>query len=160
MCIMCIMCISCVSCVSGTLHLQIRYFRQHFESALCNICMMYHNLWVLIAQVVTVVLPCYMLVYIVYSFNVLFRGVPRIWQGGGGKKCFFQNWKFACREATCCSLCALLGGVGGMILRENFFKWSNLVRFGVYLDQILSLKKFLNYHFLYKKFKNSCRNTY
>ena len=24
--------------------------------------------------------------------------------------------------------------------RENFFKWCNLVRFGVYLDQILSVK--------------------
>ena len=27
------------------------------------------------------------------------------------------------------------------------------MRFGVYLDQILSLKFFQNYHFLYKKFK-------
>ena len=38
--------------------------------------------------------------------------------------------------------------------RENFLKWCNLVRFGVYFDQILSLKNFKNYHFLYKKFKN------
>ena len=36
--------------------------------------------------------------------------------------------------------CALLGGFGGMLSRENFLKWCNLVRFGVYFDQILSLK--------------------
>ena len=49
--------------------------------------------------------------------------------------------------------CALLGGFGGMLPREIFFKWCNLVRFGVYFDQILSLKNFKNYHFLYKNFK-------
>ena len=38
--------------------------------------------------------------------------------------------------------CALLGGSGGMLLREHFLKWCNLVRFGVYLDQILGIKKF------------------
>ena len=38
--------------------------------------------------------------------------------------------------------------------REFFLKWCNLVRFGVYFDQILSLKFFKNYHFLYKNFKN------
>ena len=46
---------------------------------------------------------------------------------------------------------ALLGGFGGMLHRENFFKWCNLVRFGVYLDQILSLQNFKSYYFLYKK---------
>ena len=50
--------------------------------------------------------------------------------------------------------CALLGGFGDMPPRENFLKWCNLVRFGVYFDQILSLKIFKNYHFLYKNFKN------
>ena len=29
--------------------------------------------------------------------------------------------------------CALLGGFGGMLPREFFFKWCNLVRFGVYI---------------------------
>ena len=43
---------------------------------------------------------------------------------------------------------ALLGGFGGMLPREIFFKWCNLVRFGVYLDQILCLKNCKNYHFL------------
>ena len=47
-----------------------------------------------------------------------------------------------------------LGGFGGMLPRENFFKWCNLLRFGVYLDQILSLKIFKNYYFLYKIFIN------
>ena len=42
---------------------------------------------------------------------------------------------------------ALLGGFEGMPPRENCFKWCNLVRFGVYLDQILSLKNFKNYYF-------------
>ena len=47
-----------------------------------------------------------------------------------------------------------LGGFGGMLPREIFFKWCNLVRFGVYLDQILSLKNFKNYYFLYINFIN------
>ena len=46
---------------------------------------------------------------------------------------------------------ALLGGVRGMLPRENFSKWCNLVRFGVYLDQILSSQNFKSYYFLYKK---------
>ena len=45
----------------------------------------------------------------------------------------------------------LARGFGGMLLWENFFKWCNLVRFDVYLDQILSLQNFKSYHFLYKK---------
>ena len=51
-------------------------------------------------------------------------------------------------------ICALLGGFGDMLSREIFLKWCNLMRFSVYLDQILSLKIFKNYHFLYKNFKN------
>ena len=51
---------------------------------------------------------------------------------GGGKKFFFQIWEFA-------KPCALLGGFGGMLPRENFLKRCNLVRFRVYFDQILSL---------------------
>ena len=49
--------------------------------------------------------------------------------------------------------CALLGGFGGMPPPPQFFlKWCNLVRFGEYFDQILSLKNFKNYHFVYKNF--------
>ena len=82
-----------------------------------------------------------------YTIKRVGRGVPRIWQGGG-KNFFFQIWKFACRK--------LLGGFGGMPPRENFLKWCNLVRFGVYFDKILYLK---NYHFLYKNFEN-CNFSY
>ena len=63
---------------------------------------------------------------------------------GGGPRIFFPDLE----------ICALLGGFGGMPPREIFLKWCNLVRFGVYFDQILSLKNFKNYHFLYKEFKN------
>ena len=35
--------------------------------------------------------------------------------------------------------CALLGGFGGMLPREIFLKWCNLVCFRVYFAQILSL---------------------
>ena len=49
--------------------------------------------------------------------------------------------------------CALLGGFGGMSPGNFFFKWCNLVRFGVYFDQILSLKDFKK-QVLYKNFKN------
>ena len=34
----------------------------------------------------------------------------------------------------------LLGGIGGMLPRENLKKWSSLVRFGVYFAAILSKK--------------------
>ena len=42
----------------------------------------------------------------------------------------------------------------GSMLPAKILKWCNLVRFGVYFDQILSLKNFNNYHFLYNNFKN------
>ena len=68
----------------------------------------------------------------------------------GGQEFFFQIWKFACRFAM-----RFARGVRGHAPPlEIFFKWCNLVRFGVYFDQILSLKNIQNYHFLYKKFKN------
>ena len=50
--------------------------------------------------------------------------------------------------------CALLEGFGGMPPQENFLKCCNLVRFGVYLDQIFYFKKFQKYHFLYNFFLN------
>ena len=43
----------------------------------------------------------------------------------------------------------LLGGFGGMLLREHFFKWCNLVRFGACFHNFFTLKKILNNHFLY-----------
>ena len=65
---------------------------------------------------------------------------------GGGQEFFF-------RFGNLHVACALLGGFGGMPPppRENFLKWCNFVRFNVYFDQILSLKNFKSYHFLYKR---------
>ena len=121
----------------------------------------YHTLYIIHHSkifLVSVLCCCGLCNSLLYEYSS--RGVPRIWQGGG-QEFFFQIWKFACREATCCAWrsdmlrmakpCALLGGFGGMLPRENFLKWCNLVRFGVYFDQILSLKNFKNYHFLYKR---------
>ena len=88
---------------------------------------------------------------------------------------FFKIWEYACREAM--RFVRGGGGLGACPPPRKFYKsgalsystgrstnkdqneecikWCNLVRFGVYLDQILSLNFFLNYLFLYKKFKNT-----
>ena len=75
-----------------------------------------------------------------------YRSVPRIWQGG--PRIFFPVL-----EICMAKLCALLGRFGGMPPREIFLKWCNLVRFGVYFDQILSLKISKITIFYKKKFK-------
>ena len=67
------------------------------------------------------------------------RGVAKIL--GRGPSRFFQIGKFAAKP------CTLLRGFRpiqfqGMPPREIIFKMVNLVRFGIYLDQILSLKFF------------------
>ena len=75
----------------------------------------------------------------------------------GGPRIFFSDLEICMSRSDMLCMakpCALLGGFGAMLPRENFLKWCNLVRFGVYFDHILSLKNFKNYHFLYKKFKN------
>ena len=69
------------------------------------------------------------------TVHIIVHGRPQD-LGGGGQEFFFQIWEFACREGK---PCALLGGFGGMLPRENFLKRCNLVRFRVYFDQILSL---------------------
>ena len=81
------------------------------------------------------------------------RGVPRISQGGGGKNFFFRfgNLHVAKRHAAHGEAIRYARGVRGHAPPRIFLKWCNLVRFGVYFDQIFSLK---NYHFLYKNFKN------
>ena len=73
---------------------------------------------------------------------------------GGGQELFFSDLGICMSRSDTLRMakpCALLGGFGGMIHRENFFKRCNLVRFRVYFDQILSLFFSKNYHFLYKK---------
>ena len=47
---------------------------------------------------------------------------------------------------------AFIGGFGGLPPREIFLNGAIWCDFGVYLDQILSLKNFKNYYFLYKIF--------
>ena len=69
------------------------------------------------------------------------RGVPRIWEGGG-QEFFFSDLEICMSRSDMLRVakpCALLGGFGGMLPRENFLKRCNLVRFRVYFDQILSL---------------------
>ena len=54
-----------------------------------------------------------------------------------------------------------------MLPRKNYFQWFNLLRLGVYLDQILSLKNFKITIFYIKNLKihveihinNSCTNS-
>ena len=58
------------------------------------------------------------------------QGRPQDLGGGGARNFFFRFGNLHV---------ALLGGFGGMLPRENFLKWCNLVRFRVYFDQILSL---------------------
>ena len=52
--------------------------------------------------------------------------------GGGGQEFFFVRFG----NLHVAKPCVLLGGFGDMFLREIFFKWCNLVRFGVYFDPI------------------------
>ena len=78
----------------------------------------------------------------------MFAGGPQ--DLAGGTKHFFPRFG----NLHVAKPCALLGGFGGMLPREYFLKGCNLVRFGVYFDQILSLKNFKNYHFYIKKFNN------
>ena len=68
---------------------------------------------------------------ILYNYSIIYtgrpqdlgggQGRPQDLGGGGGQEFFFQP-------------CALLGGFGGMLPRENFLKRCNLVRFRVYFD--------------------------
>ena len=64
---------------------------------------------------------------------------------GGGQEIFFPVWEI------CMSLrdMRFARGVRGHAPPRKFFK---MVQFGAYFDQILSLKNFNNYHFLYKNF--------
>ena len=63
-------------------------------------------------------------------------------QNFSGKLGVFEWHEAPCSEAT-----LLLGGFGGMLPRENFLKWCNLVRFRENFAKILSKKSFKNSHF-------------
>ena len=68
--------------------------------------------------------------------------------GGGAKNMFFRFGNLH-----------VAMGFWGMLPRENFLKLCNLVRFGVYLDQILSLKCFQNYIHVEIHMINSCTHV-
>ena len=60
---------------------------------------------------------------------------------GGGVQNFSEKWGYlhgAKRHAARGEATRLLGGFGGMLPRENFKKWCNLVRFREYFAKILS----------------------
>ena len=83
----------------------------------------------------------------------IYQGRPQD-LGGGGPRNFFSDLGICMSRSDMLRMakpCALLGGFGGMLPRENFLKRCNLVRFRVYFDQILSLFFSKKYHFLYKK---------
>ena len=82
------------------------------------------------------------------------QGRPQDLGGGGGQEIFFSDLGICMSQSDILRMakpCALLGGFGGMLPRENFLKRCNLVRFRVYFDQILSLFFSKKCHFLYKK---------
>ena len=83
-----------------------------------------------------------------YALQMLKNKISRILQGrpqdlgGGGQEFFFPDLGICMSRSDMLRMaksCALLGGFGGMLPRENFLKRCNLVRFRVYFDQILSL---------------------
>ena len=77
------------------------------------------------------------------------RGEPRIFFR-------FGNLHVAERHAAHGEAMRFARGVRGHAPRLIFFK---MVRFGVYFDQLLSLKNFKNANFLYKNFKNCNLHT-
>ena len=78
------------------------------------------------------------------SIIITISGVSRI-SFRGGFKIFLEkggNLHGAKRHAARGEATRLLGGFGGMLPRENFKKWCNLVRFREYFAKILSKKYF------------------
>ena len=89
--------------------------------------------------------------------NVM-QGRPQDLAGGGPRIFFsrFGNLHVAKRHAAHGEAMRFARGVRGHAPSRKNFK---MVRLGVYFDQILSLKSFKNYHFLYKKIK-TCNFLY
>ena len=70
------------------------------------------------------------------------QGRKSMFKHGGGDNTG-EKYTFRLRDVLRALRAALARGVQGHAPpREIFFKWCNLVCFGVYLDQMLSLKKF------------------
>ena len=86
------------------------------------------------------------------TYTLKTQGRPQDLGGGGGQE--FSDLGICMSRSDMLRMakpCALLGGFGGMLPRENFLKRCNLVRFRVYFDQIFSFIFFKKCHFLYKK---------
>ena len=90
------------------------------------------------------------------QISEMWQGRPQDLAWGGPRIFFFRfgNLHVAKRHVAHGEDMRIARRVRGHAPPRNFSKWCNFVRFGVYFDQILSLKNFKNYHFLYKKFKN------
>ena len=87
-------------------------------------------------------------------FNMHMTGASPGFGRGGGQEFFFSDLGICMSRSDMLRMakpCALLGGFGGMLPRENFLKRCNLVRFRVYFDQILSLFFSKNAIFYIKK---------
>ena len=83
------------------------------------------------------------------------QGRPQDLAGGGQEFFFrFQNLHVAKRHAAHGESMRFARGVRGHAPPQFFFKWCNLMRFGVYFDQILSLQTLKITIFLYKNLKN------
>ena len=68
--------------------------------------------------------------------NNTYQGRPQD-LGGGGPRNFFSDLGICMSQIDMLRMakpCALLGGFGGMLPRENFLKRCNLVRFRVSFD--------------------------
>ena len=88
-----------------------------------------------------------------YNHITVYSGVSRI-SFRGGFKIILEKWgnlHGAKRHAARGEATRLLGGFGGMLPRENFKKWCNLVRFREYFAKILSKKYFLKIVIFYIK---------
>ena len=72
---------------------------------------------------------------------------PGFGRGGGGQVIIFSEFEICMLRSD---MLRMAKQVRGHAPPRNFFK---MVRFGVYFDQILSLKNSKNYHFLYKNCK-------
>ena len=78
-------------------------------------------------------------------------GVCRICQGGGPNFLGGLGELHAVKRLAMRGVAKhLLGGFRGMLLRDNIFKWCNLIRFGAYFHKFFTLKKSKNIYFVYK----------
>ena len=86
---------------------------------------------------------------------ISYRGVPRIWQGGG-QEIFFLDLEICMSQSDMLRMAkpyALLRGFGGMLPREIFFKMEQFGAFWCIFGSDFVFKKFQNLPFLYRNLK-------